>query len=242
MLVSRDQVCGTIGGGHLELRAIQQARAWLDTTAGAAADAADAADFVHEQTYALGPSLGQCCGGSVTLRFTRLTPATLRGWPAPQARFVLHLHGAGHVGRAVAKVLEGIDCEVHWIDERDDAFPETAPAAAAAAPHIRRIHTDDAVAEVAQAADKSFFLVLTHSHALDLRITEAVLRRADQAWLGLIGSASKRASFLRRLQQRGLTAQALAGLTCPVGWPGITGKEPGVIAVAIAAQLLALSG
>ena len=84
----------------------------------------------------------------------------------------------------------------------------------------------------------AFYLVLTHSHDLDLAITEAVLRRGDFGYLGLIGSATKRARFLRRFEQRGIAPDALARLTCPIGVPGIAGKQPAVIALAVVAQLL----
>jgi xanthine dehydrogenase accessory factor len=94
---------------------------------------------------------------------------------------------------------------------------------------------------VQQAAPAAFYLVLTHSHDLDLRITEAVLRRGDFGFLGLIGSATKRARFLSRLAQRGVAADAIARLTCPIGVAGIPGKQPEQIALAVAAQLLQMA-
>jgi xanthine dehydrogenase accessory factor len=157
----------------------------------------------------------------------------LSSWPAPSPRFALQLYGAGHVGRAIARLLAGIDCRVVWIDERDAEFPLDASP-----PHIQRLCVEPVEAEVDAAPAGAFFLVLTHSHELDLRITEAVLRRGDFAYLGLIGSASKRARFVHRFQQRGIADEALARLTCPIGVPGIAGKEPDVIAVAVVAQLL----
>ena len=96
-------------------------------------------------------------------------------------------------------------------------------------------------AEVAHALPGSCYLVLTHSHALDLAITEAILRRGDFAYLGLIGSRTKRSRFVHRFEQRGIAPDALARLTCPIGLPGIVGKEPEVIAVSVVAQLLAAS-
>lgn len=224
MLVSAAQVLGTIGGGHLELKAIADAHALLRGEA-----------VASEQAIALGPTLGQCCGGALTLRFTPLATSRPGAWQAPAPRFTLQLYGAGHVGRAIVRLLEGIACRVTWIDEREAEFP-VAPSAA----HIQRLCVDAVHAEVAQAAPGSCFLVLTHSHDLDLRITEAVLRRGDFAYLGLIGSASKRARFLRRFAERGVAPEALARLTCPIGVPGIVGKEPEVLAVAVVAQLLGL--
>ena len=223
MLVAADAVVGTIGGGHLELQAIDQAREML--AAGAAAP--------KERDIALGPSLGQCCGGVLRLRWQPLSAAALAAWPAPGPRFHLQLYGAGHVGRAIARLLAGIDCRVQWIDERESEFP-----AEATPPHIERLCVEPVEAEVALAPRGAFFLVLTHSHELDLRITEAILRRGDFAYLGLIGSATKRARFVHRFEERGIAADTLALITCPIGVPGIPGKEPEVIAIAVVAQLL----
>lgn len=226
MLVAADAVAGTIGGGHLELRAIAAARRRL----------AAGEDAPQDESIALGPGLGQCCGGALVLRTQRLGPSTLAAWPAPAPRFVLQLYGAGHVGRAIVRLLEGIDCRVQWIDERESEFPQ-----AASPPHIERVCVEPVEAEVALAPSGAAYLVLTHSHDLDLRITEAIVRRGDFGYLGLIGSETKRARFVHRLQARGIDAAALARMTCPIGVPGIAGKEPEVIAVAVVAQLLQLA-
>ena len=223
MLVAADAVAGTIGGGHLELQAIAQARARLaagDTT-------------VADHHLALGPSLGQCCGGALVLRQQPLSATSLGDWPAPAPLFHLQLYGAGHVGRAIAQLLAGIQCRVQWIDERAAEFPaEPSP------PHLQRLCVDAVQAEVDGAPPGAFYLVLTHSHDLDQRITEAVLRRGDFGYLGLIGSATKRARFLHRFEARGVVPEALARLTCPIGVPGIPGKQPEHIALAVVAQLL----
>jgi xanthine dehydrogenase accessory factor len=230
MLVSAHEVAGTIGGGHLELRAIAQARQWL-------AEAGHRVMAPVDQSIALGPSLGQCCGGSLTLRLEPLSATSLVAWRHTPPRFVLQLHGAGHVGRALVKLLADIDCEVCWVDQREDEFPNDR---AGLPPHIEIVASDTPEAEVAAAAPGTVFLVLTHSHDLDLRITEAILRRGDFGWLGLIGSATKRARFMHRYEQRGISPESLARLSCPIGLPGIDGKEPAVIALAVVAQLLGL--
>lgn len=226
MLVSATRVLGTIGGGHLELIAIDNARTLL----------ARVPDFEPvERRYPLGPALGQCCGGAVTLRFARLDHGAARAWPLPAPRFFLQLYGAGHVGRAIVRLLAGLPCRVQWIDAREDEFPpEPTP------PHVERVCVDPVEAEVAAAPADACYLVLTHRHDLDLRIAEAVLRRGDFRYLGLIGSRTKRARFLHRYEARGIPAATLARMTCPIGVPGIAGKEPEVIAVAVVAQLLQL--
>jgi xanthine dehydrogenase accessory factor len=230
MLVAAHQVLGTIGGGHLELQAIEQARAFLTAGAGAGAGALA---MPHQERIALGPSLGQCCGGVLTLQFSAFTNAEAAAWPAPTPLFHLQLFGAGHVGRAIVRLLADLPCQVQWVDEREAEFP-TGPEPA----HIQRVCSDTPAAEVATAPTGAHFLVLTHSHDLDLAITRAVLERGDFAYLGLIGSATKRARFEHRLLERGVSPQLLQRLVCPIGVPGISGKEPAVLALAVVAQLL----
>jgi len=227
MLVSAEQSLGTIGGGHLELKAITAARAML----GGAAQRV-------EQSFALGPSLGQCCGGTVALAFAPLDDDAMSRWPTREPLFHLQLHGAGHVGRAIATLLATLDVDVDWFDERDEGFPEATALGSPWLGHIRRISIDTVEREVAHAPAGACYLVLTHEHALDLRITEAILRRGDFAFCGLIGSKTKRATFSHRLAQRGVPAQAIERLTCPIGALGIAGRAPEVIAVAAVAELL----
>jgi len=226
MLVSANEALGTIGGGHLEWLAIDTARRLLAQGGGEAV----------EHHYPLGPALGQCCGGAVTLRYASLDEQGLQSWPAAASRFFLQLYGAGHVGRAIVKLLAGIDCRVQWIDERESEFPpeETLP------PHIEKVCVEPVEAEVRIAPPDACYLVLTHNHDLDLRITEAILRRGDFRYLGLIGSKTKHARFLHRYEARGIPAELLGRITCPIGLPGIDGKEPEVIAIAVVAQLLQL--
>jgi len=228
MLVGAFDTAGTIGGGHLELKAIVSARAMLAGDAGSR----------REQSFALGPSLGQCCGGAVTLSFAPLDAEALARWPARAPLFHLQLHGAGHVGRAIATALAMLDVEVDWLDQRDEEFPATTLLGSPWPERIRRISVDTIEAEVRHASPGAFFLVLTHEHALDLRIVEAILRRGDFAFCGLIGSRTKRAKFARQLEERGLAPATIARLACPIGVEGIEGKEPEVIAAGVIAQLL----
>lgn len=241
MAVSVDAVAGTIGGGHLELEAIALARQALAAFSDPRA-ASRAAPF--ERRYALGPSLGQCCGGTVMLRFAPLDPAALERWPPAAPRFSLQLHGAGHVGRAVVRLLETLPCEVDWIDEREPEF-DVASAERGHRPlpaHIHAICVDAPAAEVARLPAGGFVLAMTHSHDLDYAVTEAALRRPDAGFVGVIGSATKCARFVRRLRERGLPERDAARLACPIGIEGVAGKEPEVIAVAVVAQLLQRAG
>jgi len=228
MLVAADDVLGTIGGGHLEWQAIADARAMLARGAGVGAP--------PEQRIALGPSLGQCCGGALTLRFQALADNAPAAWPQFAPRFHLQLYGAGHVARAIVALLAGLPCRVSWIDERESEFPQ-GPLP----PHIERRCVEPVEAEVATAPPGAFYLVLTHSHGLDLALTQAILTRGDFGWFGLIGSLTKRARFEHRLRERDFDAALVDRITCPIGVAGIEGKEPEVIAVAVVAQMLQAS-
>jgi xanthine dehydrogenase accessory factor len=228
MLVSLAGTAGTIGGGHLELKAIEAARTMLRS--------GDVAP--RSEHYPLGPALGQCCGGAVTLGYGALDADALARWPLAPPLFHLQLYGAGHVGRAIATLLSTLDVEVDWIDERDDEFPAATTLGTPWPSHIRQVCVDTVEAEVREAPPKCFYVVLTHQHDLDLRITEAILRRGDFGFLGLIGSKTKRQRFIHRFEQRGVAREAIARMTCPIGVEGIEGKQPELIAVAVVAQLL----
>ena len=267
MLVSADRLFGTIGGGQLEHRAIEQAHAILALPPGS----------WRVQDYPLGPLLGQCCGGRVRLMVEHVDPAAL-GWladaaeerilvstlapgrierhvsaqvaPTPlsargdrpregmtfaemigQHRRPLYLFGAGHVGQAIARHAHPLPFRLAWFDTRP--LFETIDGVA--------IVPEDAITQcVAEAPDDAAMLILTHDHALDYRLTHAALEREPIAFVGLIGSQTKRARFHSRLERDGVTETARSRLNCPIGVTGVTGKEPDVIAIAALAQLLQL--
>lgn len=172
-------------------------------------------------------------GGARLVRCGNGTDAALLFFdPLRGAEFNIVLFGAGHVGRALVRVLAGIECNVTWVDARDDEFPREVPA------NVTVVCTDIPEAEVDAAAPDSYFLVMTHSHPLDLQLAEAILARGDFAYFGLIGSLSKRRQFERRLVHRGMPPARIEAMTCPIGVAGITGKEPATIAIAVAAELL----
>jgi len=142
--------------------------------------------------------------------------------------------GNGHVGRALVHVLGAVPVDVRWIDTRENDFPAEVPA------HVEIVAIDDPVAEVVAAPHGAALVVMTHSHALDFDIVEAALARNDFVYVGLIGSKAKRAQFERRLLARGTPADALQRLTCPIGAGSLRSKLPGVIAIAVATELLVL--
>ncbi len=274
MVVTADAQFDTIGGGHLELKAIEMARSLLQAEASAASS-----PLLHRM--ALGPSLGQCCGGVVHLLFEVIDAAARarfrilqQRWharqdtwrvvaleqqqvthlldfarqrachilrdakgqrylldPCPAWRAHLYLFGAGHVATHLVHALAHLPCHVTWVDSRADLFPAQLPG------NVQVEICDQPESLIRAAAPRSSFLVMTHSHALDQDLVEAVLQR-ESLWLGLIGSSSKRARFESRLRARGLKPSQLAHLVSPVGIAGITSKLPAVIAASICAQLL----
>lgn len=253
MVVTETGLAGTIGGGRLEHLATQQARAILAHEPGS----------WRIQDYPLGPLLGQCCGGRVRLMVERLDEVpegdgpfevTLREklcrvagrggerldargpLPASGARFVepaetdllpVTMFGAGHVGRAIAARAAGLPLHFAWHDSRPEA---------AETPGVVLAGEAEMVACAAEAPEGAAVVILTHDHGLDYRLTAAALGSRAR-FVGLIGSQTKRARFLSRLQKDGIDHRRL---TCPIGLAGIHGKEPEVIAIATLAQLLAL--
>ena len=228
MLVGRDSTNGTIGGGTVEHRAI-----------GIARDILDGAQDRVEVDFPLGPALDQCCGGHMRLAFARVdqipeTPFDL--WPGgpvvpdPDPAPEVIIYGAGHVGRAVVAAMAPLPWRLTWVDTR-------AGLMAHAPEGIDCVETPlpEAVVETADTA--AFHLIMTQSHAVDLEIAAAVLARRH-GFCGLIGSATKRATFARRLAERGLSGHAISQLTCPIGLTGVRDKRPAVIAASATAQLL----
>jgi xanthine dehydrogenase accessory factor len=160
-----------------------------------------------------------------------------REWTEPlgESARAVYLFGAGHVGRALALALAPLPFVVRWIDSRREAFPARAPA------NVALFHAPEPAAQLAEAPDGALIVVMTHSHAIDLDIVAAALKVERFGYVGLIGSATKRARFLRQMRDAGLTDSMLVNLVCPIGVPGIEGKDPAVIAASTAAQLLMVS-
>lgn len=288
MLVSAGHQWLTIGGGQLEWQATRLARDHLQN------DGASPDRWVHDMPLAA--SLGQCCGGLVTLLFEQLretdrswlqqardrlrgqesferevglggpglapwvrlqepseasrpgnrfqasrllNPADPRGCPVlteplvPDAMHVV-VFGAGHVGHALVNILGTLPCRVTWVDARDDLFPDSV------APNITIEATDTPEAIIDHAPPGGCYLIMTHDHALDQHLCEQLMKRGDAAYVGLIGSATKWHKFQQRFTARGIPPERHALITCPIGEPGIEGKQPAVIAVAVAAQLMRL--
>lgn len=231
MVVTARGYRGTIGGGALEWKAIAQAQAQLGT-----------GELRRLTRHALGPDLGQCCGGNVEL-LTEIFTADQLGEISEKAAVeaadpfagqrTLIVLGAGHVGRALVLAMAPLPFRVHWLDPRPDAFPPLMPSNVEA-------RAGDPLPVIAAAPQGTLLFIMSHSHALDLAVTDAALRNPNIAEVGLIGSATKRARFEKRLRQSGIDGVRISNLICPIGVPGIRSKLPSAIAAATAAQILVL--
>lgn len=219
---------GTIGGGQLEWQMLAHGRSVL----------AGQEPLQPRHRWALGPSLGQCCGGVVHLVADRVSVndgPRLRAELSP-ALWPVALFGGGHVGQALVQALSPLPFAITWVDSRDGIFPPDVPSL------VQCEHSDPVQAAVRGLPANSAVLIMSFSHAEDLDVVaECLLRQRahhDLQWVGLIGSKTKWASFRHRLEARGFSAAELAGITCPIGLPGIHGKQPAVIAASVVAQLL----
>ena len=223
MLITAGGTAGSIGGGTLEWKALAEAQRMIAQ-----------GPSRRVTRHALGPDLGQCCGGQVELETVVHDRNNL---PEPEAEAAprrIYLFGAGHVGRALVFTLAQTDFAVTWVDPRPSAFPAVMPG------NVTPLSSDDAGSILAGAPPGSLVLVMSHSHALDLAIVDASLRQEAVAATGLIGSSTKRARFEKRLREAGVPEEKVASLICPIGLSGIRSKKPEAIAISTAAQVLAL--
>ena len=179
------------------------------------------------------------CSGNKHAGYSQKWPlnSTFNPIPVPKLQSVA-LFGGGHVGKAIVNILSTLPMQVMWVDSRDEIFPVKLPS------NVICEHSDPVQSAVNDLEANSQVLIMSFSHAEDLDIVAACLlrqrERADLPFIGLIGSKTKWATFRHRLEDRGFSKSELAHITCPIGVEGVKGKEPEVIAVAVAAQLLKL--
>lgn len=211
MLVWADSIEGTIGGGTLEWEAMAEARRMLHD-----------GRSEHRATMPLGPALGQCCGGSVSLLWKEAEAIDM-----PPTR-PLWIYGAGHVGRALVNVVSPLpNFDITWVDTHTDRFPQTDVTTLVAA---------DPTLVVKHAPTDADHLILTYSHEIDLALCHAVLNH-DFHSAGLIGSATKWARFRSRLAAFGHSHAQISRIACPIGDPSL-GKHPAAIALGVATAMI----
>ncbi|MEE2774726.1 MAG: xanthine dehydrogenase accessory protein XdhC [Pseudomonadota bacterium] len=228
MLVSEKRQCGTIGGGLLEFEAVKRARDYLRLK-----------NFLEDETrISLGPKLGQCCGGSVTLKFQKVNlslkkelfrklESDVSGLPK------VYIFGAGHVGKAIARQLQFLPVNFLLIDNRTEMFEDFELKEKCKLSVIPE-------SEIRFSSEGSAYLILTHDHALDFLLVKEALLKNDAAYIGMIGSKTKKARLLKWLRNDGIFS--LKNLHSPIGLAGFnlgpTSNIPEVIAVMTAAEVM----
>ena len=217
MVITESQIFDSIGGGKLEHQAMQQARMMLHQNVQSSV----------RQSYTLGKDLTQCCGGKVEILFECFI----------RYDFNIVLCGAGHVGKAMVKILSDLPCRVTWTDSRKNLLHQAMEELSTPSNVIADVMQNPFALIEASPVD-SLYLVMTHSHEIDFELCEAILGRKDVAYCGLIGSRSKAAKFRSRLKRKGFSDTELDRLTSPIGLDLGQGKLPMEVAVSTAAQLM----
>lgn len=212
MVITEHNQYDTLGGGHLEYKVVQHAQQLLAEQ--------QAGNFIEH--FPLGASLGQCCGGSVSVLFESFEVKGLN----------LTVFGAGHVAKALMSILSQMPGKIRWIDNREDMFPNLQYD------NVQSILSDDPVAEMQKLPENSQVLILTHNHQLDFELVEHALKRGDFSYVGCIGSNTKAQRFQMRLQHKGFDEASINNMICPVGDTRVPGKLPIEVAVSISAQLI----
>lgn len=217
MVVTADRQFDTIGGGHLEFKAIELARQAL----------ADSVNQRHNQqaihSFPLASKLGQCCGGAVKLLIETHV----------SHRQVLALFGAGHVAQALVPILAQLPLSVRWIDNRESLTPtEPLPA------NVDYLCDDEPVGEIPLLPAGSWLVIMTHDHQLDFELAEKALKHPDLPYVGMIGSQTKAKRFVHRLQSKGISDGQLSRFVTPIGLSDIPGKLPVEVAVSVSAQII----
>lgn len=214
MVITNDEFFDTIGGGHLEFKATKFAHKLLKKGVNAQ----------HIEHFQLGSQLGQCCGGTATVLFECFAATGIN----------IMLFGAGHVGQALMPILSALPCQITWVDSRAEQFPANAETLNNTCVIVSETPED----EVANMPANSYFIVMTHNHQMDFDISQAILKRGDFAYLGLIASDTKWRRFKQRYKHRDIDEALVERMHCPIGLPDVTGKLPMEVAVSVAGQII----
>lgn len=225
MVVTAKDTLGTIGGGQLEFLCIKRAR-----------EAIASGETVAALDIPLGPEIGQCCGGRVSVSLMRIDASVAKMLRERAARELglqtsVYVFGAGHVGNALGQALSLLPFRTLLVDNRAEEIAKV-PAGVEA----KHIAVQEAV--VRDARPRSVFVVMTHDHGLDFLIAQEALARGDAAYVGMIGSKTKRATFKSWLRDMGYDQGLIEGLTMPIGGSDVDDKRPEVIAALTAAEII----
>ncbi len=214
MVISKDEVFDTIGGGHLEHKTIKYAYKLLS----------EAKDCQHLEHFKLGVNLGQCCGGSASVLFECFSANGIN----------IMLFGAGHVGQALIPILAEMPCQITWVDSREAQFPENINTYK----NVSKVLSENPENEVANMPANSYYIVMTHNHQMDFDISQQILKRGDFNYLGLIASNTKWRRFQLRYKHREIDAKQVERMNCPIGLANVPGKLPIEIAVSVAGEII----
>jgi xanthine dehydrogenase accessory factor len=214
MVVSQNQSFDTIGGGHLEYKAIQKAQELLQQNQ----------DCQVIEHFQLGSQLGQCCGGNASLLFEYFAASKVH----------IAVFGAGHVAQALVPILASLPCHITWVDNRESQFPVNCEQY----PNVTKLLTDDPASEVASMPSNTLNVVMTHNHQLDFEISLEILKREDFHYLGLIASDTKWRRFQQRYKHRDVKPSLVERMNCPIGLEQVVGKIPMEVAVSVAGEII----
>lgn len=214
MVISKDETFDTIGGGHLEHKCIKHAQKML----------LSGKNGQHLEHFQLGTNLGQCCGGNASVLFECFAAVGVN----------IMLFGAGHVGKALLPILTQLPCQITWVDSRETQFPDNVDSYH----NVHQVISEEPMLEVASMPENSYFVVMTHNHQMDFDISQAILKRGDFSYLGLIASDTKWRRFQQRYKHRDIDPQQVSRMNCPIGLEQIGGKLPMEVAVSVAAEII----
>lgn len=217
MVITADRQFDTIGGGHLEFKAIKLAREALANSVNTNQNQ----QAVH--SFPLASTLGQCCGGAMKLLIETHV----------SHRQVLALFGAGHVAQALVPILAQLPLSIRWIDNRATLTPAQPLAS-----NVQFVCDDQPTGEIPLLPAGSWVVIMTHDHQLDFELAEKALKQSDLPYIGMIGSQTKAKRFVHRLQAKGLSAQQLSRFYTPIGLTDVPGKLPVEVAVSVSAQII----
>jgi xanthine dehydrogenase accessory factor len=214
MVISQDEIYDTIGGGHLEHKTIKYAHQLLKK----------GENFQHLEHFQLGSNLGQCCGGNASVLFECFAANGVN----------IMLFGAGHVGQALVPILSALPCHITWVDSRAAQFPVNDNSFY----NVKNVVSEAPKDEVVTMPNNSYYIVMTHNHQMDFDISQAILKREDFSYLGLIASDTKWRRFQQRYKHRDIEAKQVGRMSCPIGLSGVTGKLPMEVAVSVAGEII----
>lgn len=218
MVISQDQTFDTIGGGHLEHKTIKHAQKMLVI----------GKNGQHLEHFQLGSNLGQCCGGNASVLFECFAAVGVN----------IMLFGAGYVGQALTPILAQLPCNITWVDSREAQFPDIMNSNVNLYHNVRKVFSEEPELEVASMPENSYFVVMTHNHQMDFDISQAILKRGDFTYLGLIASDTKWRRFQQRYKHRDIDQKQIARMNCPIGLAEVGGKLPMEVAVSVAAEII----